>query len=268
MHTQDAPRRPLLDRLADLLFPPLCPVTGAQLDRNGTLSPTAWADLGRIALPSRCGKCGREIPGAAPGADLLCEPCAAQPRPWDRGASALRYEGTGRALVLALKRRDRLDIVPMLARWMLAARPELVAEADLIAPVPLHWRRRLARRFNQSAELARAVCRLAGRSEAYAPRLLRRTRATPSQGGLDRKARVENVAGAFSLAPGIRLARQRVLIVDDVLTTGATLSACAQLCKTEGAAAVDVLVCALVSRDDRPYLSAASDEEDPNHGES
>ncbi len=260
----------VLSRIADALFPPLCPITGEHLSGVGTLSPEAWRDLALFSGPARCRSCGAEIPGAAPAPDLRCEACHAAPRAWDRGAAAMRYEGTGRDLVLALKRGDRLDLVPMLAGLMARAGRPLLAEADLVVPVPLHWRRRLARRFNQSAELARALCRLAGRRAAYAPRLLRRIRHTPSQGGLRAEARAANIAGAFALAPGAeaRLAGRRVLLVDDVLTTGATLSACTETLRAGGARAVDILVCALVRGEDRPYLPAVETSEEREDGQS
>ncbi len=249
----------LATRLTDLVFPPLCPVTGEETGGHGALSPAAWRDLARIAGPARCDRCGREIPGAPPelsGPALLCDHCVATPRPWARGAAALCYEGSGRSLILALKRGDRLDLVPLLARWMREARPALVDEADLVIPVPLHRWRLLARRFNQSAELARALCRLAGKPSAYAPGLLHRVRATATQSG-GRDERAANLDGAFALARGAadRIAGRRVLLIDDVLTTGATLAACTRALAPAGPADVDVLVTALVEPNRAPYLT-------------
>ena len=147
----------------------------------------------------------------------------------------------------------------MLAGWMLRAGRHLVPEADLVAPVPMHWSRRVRRRFNQSEELARALCRARGRPGLLAPRLLSRTRRTPSQDGRDRSARAENVQSAFRLTAGAagRIAGKHILLVDDVLTTGATLGACARLCREAEAATVDILVLALVSFDEAPYLRDA-----------
>ncbi len=162
--------------------------------------------------------------------------------------------------MLGLKHGDRLDMLPMLAVWMLRAGRSLAAEADLVIPVPMHyWTRRLKRRFNQSTELAQAFCNAAGRQEAFAPILLRCARRTASQDGRDWAGRAENLKGAIELAPAAatRIAGQRVLLVDDVLTTGATLNAVAGVCLQAGSSAVDILVLALVSFDEAPYLRNA-----------
>ena len=241
--------------LRDAVFPPLCPVTGAETDRAGTLSPAAWAEMTFLSGGTRCGACGRAIPGGV-GADLLCDVCTAHPRPWAQGAAAFVYDGAGRAMLLSFKHGDRLDLAPLIAGWMLRAAPESVARADLIVPVPLHWRRLLGRRFNQAAELARGLAGLAGQGRAYAPALLERGRATPSQAGRDRAARTANLAGAIRPARDAvrRMAGRRVLLVDDVMTTGATLEACTRACREAGAGRVDVLVSALVPFDGVPYL--------------
>ncbi len=246
--------------VADALFPPSCPACGTETSTGRSLCAECWAATSFLSA-NGCVTCGREIPGLGdlPGAaphGVRCGSCQAHPPLWDRGAAVLAYDGTGRRLALALKHGDRLDMLPMLGGWMLRAGGGLLGDADLILPVPMHWTRRLKRRFNQSAELALAAARAAGRSPAFAPGLLRRVRRTPSQDGRDRAARAENLKGAFALAPGAaaRISGRRVLLVDDVLTTGATLNGCAALCRGAGAAGVDILALALVSFNEAPYL--------------
>ncbi|MBY8974661.1 ComF family protein [Rhodobacteraceae bacterium NNCM2] len=254
----------IVSRVLDTLLPPICPITGAEVGAAGALSPEAWGELAFIAAAG-CRKCGREIAELAPGEeDFTCDTCRAFAHSWDRGRAAFRYEGSGRRLVLSLKHGDRLDLVPTLARWMRNAAGPLVDEADLIIPIPLHWSRLLARRYNQSAELARVIAAQAGKSRAYAPGVLVRRKRTPKQEGLDRAGRIANVGDAMAITrPGRRrLAGKRVLLVDDVMTTGATLDAAAQICLAGGAKAVDVIVSALVNFDRAPYVAASNPDEE------
>jgi predicted amidophosphoribosyltransferase len=249
--------------IRETLFPPVCPTCGAETGAARTLCATCWRDIAFLDARG-CRHCSRPIPGLAPDdPDPVCEECLRHPPDWDRGQAAFRYEGPGRRLVLGLKHGDRLDTVPMLGAWALRAGRDLVEGADLIAPVPLHWTRRLKRRANQSAELARWLTRAAGKPAAYAPRLLLRPRRTPSQDGKDRAARAANLEGALSLGPeAARLPGSRVLLIDDVLTTGATLNEAARLVRAGGASGVDVLVLALVVRDEFAYVGPTVDRED------
>jgi ComF family protein len=158
----------------------------------------------------------------------------------------VRYDDVARVLVQKFKYSDHLELAPMLGQWMARAGRELTREADALVPVPLHWRRLWARRFNQSAALALAVGRIAGLpvlSES-----LRRVRATPQQVGLDKSERAHNVQGAFRVSPERKadVAGRRLILVDDVLTSGATVEACARALLRAGAAHVDVLVFARV----------------------
>ena len=234
----------------EFVYPAACPGCGDPVAAHGGLCANCWGDISFISGPA-CGACGAPLI-AELGEGALCDSCVTAPPAWSEGAAAVIYEGAGRRLVLALKHADRLDLAPLAGGWMARAGGDLIADADLIAPAPLHWRRRMKRRFNQAAELARETACAAGRENALALDLLVRSRVTASQDGKNRAERHRNVADAFHPARrwAARLRGARVLLVDDVMTTGATLSACAEACRAAGAANVNVLVMARVARKD------------------
>jgi ComF family protein len=238
----------LKSTLIDTIYPPRCLACTAATDTAHALCPACWADTHFIAGTS-CRKCGVPLMGEA-GPEDLCEGCQRHPPAWDRGAAAVLYRGAGRRIVLALKHGDRLDMVRPLAGWMARAGRELLQETDLIVPVPLHWRRLLMRRYNQSAELARGLARASGRPVVVD--LLTRRRATTPQEGMGRDARAANQADAFAVTPrrAAQLQGRAVLMIDDVLTSGATLSACAECLRAAGACRVDVLALARVAFED------------------
>ncbi|MEX0968836.1 MAG: ComF family protein [Paracoccaceae bacterium] len=182
-------------------------------------------------------------------AGQACTKCHVAPMPWGRAAAVFAYAGTGKRLVLAFKHYDRVDLAPHLARWLAQAGGDILARADIIAPVPLHWRRTQSRRYNQSAELVRHLP-LPKTSQAKRMfSLLARPLATQSQEGLSRAARHENLRGKIIATPrhAPLLRGANVVLVDDVLTTGATLSAATKACLAHGAASVSVLVLARVA---------------------
>ena len=234
--------------LLDVVLPPRCLACGGMVETQGRLCAGCWRALTFLA-PPQCRLCGYPLPYALPEAPL-CGSCAVEPPAFDRARAALRYDEGARSLILAFKHADRTDSAPAFGRWLARAGAELLAGADLIAPVPLHRWRLLKRGYNQAAILARALARET--ALPLVPDLLQRRRATRSQQGLSGQARLANVtAGAFRPHPWhrARIAGRKVVLVDDVMTTGATVGACAQVLRKAGAAGVDVLTLARVVRD-------------------
>jgi ComF family protein len=178
----------------------------------------------------------------------------ADPPAYDRARAAVRYDDISRALVHGLKYGDRLDLAPMMGQWMARSGRELLIDADALVPVPLHWRRRWARRFNQSVALAGVISELTDVSVVHGG--LRRVRATPQQVGKTKAERAANVQGAFRVAAEhvVDIAGRRLVLVDDVLTSGATIDACAHALLRAGASHVDVLVFARVVAAARPTI--------------
>jgi ComF family protein len=231
-------------KILDLLFPPLCIACREQVSESGFCA-ACWSALVFLDGPG-CACCGTPFAVALEG-ETLCAACLARPPAFTRARAILAYDQKSRGPILALKHADRLDLVPGFARWLERAGRELLAETDLIVPVPLHRFRLWTRRYNQAAELARALSRRTGRpSDTQA---LRRTRPTPSQGAMvSARARRRNVMGAFQVPDASRVAGRNILLVDDVLTTGATVEAAARALKRAGAAKVQVLALARVVR--------------------
>ncbi|MFQ5533907.1 MAG: double zinc ribbon domain-containing protein [Sphingomonadales bacterium] len=230
--------------MLNILLPPRCLSCRALVDRPGSLCGACWREVDFIETPF-CAGCGWPF-DFDEGHDVLCGACAARSPGYDRGRAVLRYHDRSRRMILGFKHGDRLDAAPAFGQWMRRAGRELFEDCHFIAPVPLHRRRLFARRYNQSAVLAHALSRETG--IPVAADLLVRVRATPSQAGRSRKERVRNVRGAFKVrADGAGKVRGRkILLVDDVMTTGATVEACARVLKGAGAARVDVLTLARV----------------------
>ncbi len=228
----------------DLALPLLCPACREPVDGKG-LCPACWSKLSFITRPY-CERLG--IPFAYdPGPGVLSMVAIADPPAYHRARAAVRFDEISRALVHALKYGDRLDLAPMMGRWMHTAGHELLTEADGLVPVPLHWRRLWARRFNQSAMLAGAISAQSG--VPVLAGALKRVKATAQQTGLTRAQRASNIQGVFRVPEDRKaaVAGRRLVVIDDVLTTGATVEGCARALLRAGAANVDVLIFARVA---------------------
>ncbi|NOZ32254.1 MAG: ComF family protein [Alphaproteobacteria bacterium] len=233
--------------LADFLFPPVCAVCAQPVQKAHTLCAPCWRKLEFISAPL-CPRLG--IPFAFDlGPGTLSAEAIARPPPFDRARSAVRYGPVARRLIGRLKYGDRTELVRLCASLMGGAGDELFAPAPLLVAVPLHWRRRLARRFNQSNLLALEIGRTTGLDIGHD--VIVRHRHTKQQVGLNARQRAANVAGAFSVAPGLisRVAGRPVLLVEDVITTGATINEAARVLKKAGVDRIDVLSFARVVGD-------------------
>lgn len=231
----------------DFVFPPTCIACHGAVVAAHALCPACWRGLGLIERPV-CDRYGTPF-AVDLGGHLLSPRAVADPPVFARCRAVARYDDVARALVHRLKYEDRMELAPALGRMMARAAGDLLPEADVIVPVPLHRGRLWKRRFNQSALLAREIATAAGKPLA-AGALIRR-KATAPQFGLSRAARADNVTGAFAVPDAARpmLSGRRVLLVDDVVTTGATANAASRVLLRAGAAAVDVACFALVCDD-------------------
>jgi len=226
----------------DLVFPPQS-LDGAPTLAGG-LAPETWARIHFLDGPV-CDGCGQPFEyDQGPGA--RCGGCMARPRAFQSARAACLYDEASRDPILKLKHADRLDLAPLMARWISRAARELIAEADGLVPVPLHRGRLFRRRYNQAAEIARPLAALTG--VPYLPDALVRRRATETQAGKSGAGRRRNVAAAFAVpaARAAQVAGRRLGLIDDVMTTGATAEGCARALKKAGAARVDVAVVARV----------------------
>ncbi|HEY1243858.1 MAG TPA: ComF family protein [Hyphomicrobiaceae bacterium] len=239
--------RAALAACADLIVPPCCLVCRARVGAHHLLCAACWREVSFIR-PPLCDVLGVPLPFDT-GGRTVSAAAVAHPPAYDRARAVAHYSGAMRTLVHQLKYADRHDARTLLGRWLAGAGRELLPGIDLIVPVPLSRLRLLQRQFNQAAVLALEVSCQTGIPTD--PLVLTRTRSTRSQVGMTRDQRRRNVAGAFSVPASRRprLAGRNALIIDDVVTTGATVDACARTLKRAGAARVDVLALALVTNE-------------------
>ncbi len=234
-------------RALDMILPPRTldePQGGARPVLGLGVSSEAWLRIAFIDAPF-CDACGAPFEFSL-GEAALCPACLAHHPIYDRARAACLYDEHSRDLILKLKHADRTDLAGLFARWLTRAASDVLTDCHGVLPVPLHRWRLLSRRYNQAAEIARPLARMAG-LPFFADALVR-TRPTRSQAGRSGGGRRRNVAGAFAVPPRWRgrIEGRRLLLVDDVLTTGATVEACARALKAAGAAQINVAVVARV----------------------
>lgn len=232
----------MMQTALQVIYPARCLSCDGLVDGGVGLCGRCWRDTPFIS-GTICDKCGTSLPGEVEGEGALCDDCMRIARPWRKGRAALEYRDNARKLVLALKHGDRHDIAKPAARWMANSLRGVKTRNLLILPVPLHPRRLLSRRYNQSALLAQRLSQELCCD--WAPSALRRIKATKSLDGLSRDARFEALEGVIAPARNAQglLAGRSVLIVDDVMTSGATLAATTEATYASGA--MDVCICAL-----------------------
>lgn len=237
-----------LQAALQVLYPPQCISCGAPVTSDFGLCADCWRETPFIA-GLVCDQCGLPLPGSDTGERVLCDDCMTIARPWGQGRAALGYRDNGRRLVLALKHGDRMDLARPASGWMLKAVLPILQPDTLAVPVPLHWLRLVRRRFNQAALLSRAIAQRAGLD--HCPDALIRHRSTGNQDGKTRDARFANLVDAFSVPRRrVPLVEDRnILLVDDVMTSGATFAAATEALFSAGARSVNVLCLARVAKD-------------------
>jgi len=231
--------------LADFVIPPACLACHQPLSQHDTVCAACWADIDFIRAPL-CDQLGLPMPFDT-GGTILSAAAAANPPIYDHARAVAHYSGVMRDMILGFKYGDTHNARKLFGRWLTSAGGELIEACDVISPVPMHPRRLLARRFNQAAILARELARISERR--YRPQLISRIRQTTAQVGLTRDQRRRNLAGAFAVPDRQRrhIDGRHILIIDDVITTGSTLNACARALRRAGAARVDALALAIVT---------------------
>ncbi len=234
-----------LQPVVNFLLPPRCLGCRVEVDHQGVLCSPCWAELDFITDP-QCQLCGFPFEFEH-GGEALCAICTRESPIYDRARSVVTYNEASKGLILSFKHGDAIHGAPTYAQWMARAGRDLIKQADAIVPVPLHWRRLFMRQYNQAAVLGNALSKLTGIHSLN--NVLVRSRATPSQGYRKRPDRVKNVKGAFKVSEkGQKLLRdKRVVLVDDVYTTGATVEECARTLKSAGVKTVDALTFARVT---------------------
>ena len=237
-----------LQGTVQVLYPSQCLTCAAPVTSDFGMCGECWRET-PFVFGLVCDLCGVSLPGEDPGHRVLCDDCMMIARPWSQGRAALIYRDNARKLVLALKHGDRLDLARPAAQWMSKTALPMVRPDMLVVPIPLHWFRLFRRKYNQAALLSAQVANILGLP--HCPDALVRRKSTGSQEGRTRDARFASMAGAIAVHQrhfGL-VSQREILLVDDVMTSGATFAAATEALFAAGAASVSVLSLARVAKD-------------------
>lgn len=235
----------ILKRLLNLILPQRCLKCDEILDADPGLCGPCWSQIRFISDP-QCSHCGLPLDFEV-GDEGLCGSCAVSPPLYDKGRSVFVYDDASKGMILRFKHGDSTHGAPAFAKWMGTVGQDLLKDTDLIIPVPLHWTRLFTRTYNQAQLMATHLCKLAPHA-SLEPALLKRHKRTPPQGHLSKEGRIENVKSSFKASKPHLIKGKSILLIDDVLTSGATLNACAKELKKAGAKKVFALTLARVAR--------------------
>ena len=234
----------ILNKIIEIFLPPRCIKCGAILAQDG-LCAECYNELNFISAPY-CHKCGHPFEAQNTGKKMLCATCSKKKKtPFRYNRSALCYDEASKNLILALKFMDKTENAKVLAKWLNIAGKDIWKEGvDILVPIPLHYTRLVKRKYNQSALLAKELSKLCHVPVDYTSVI--KHKATKPQVAFSGKERIQNVKGVFSVKHQDKIKGKRVVLIDDVMTTGSTLKECALAIKAAGAKSVDTLTVARV----------------------
>ncbi len=231
------------EKILNYLLPPHCPICEKQILDSGAVCGECFGKLDFIPN-SVCQFCGKPLPYKEA---KVCASCLKKPPLYTCARSVLKYNEISKAIILPFKHADAVELAPLLSQWMNSRYSDLIITSDCLIPVPLHTKRLFKRKYNQSALLAKNLAKIHHKS--YLPRVLRRTKNTQSQGHMNANKRQENIKNAFQVSNSQQIKNKNVLIIDDVLTTGATVNECTKVLLKAGAKQVNVLTLARVIKE-------------------
>ena len=237
----------LMQRGRDILYPHCCVACGEDTDQKLAICGACWGDT-PICAGLVCAKCGIPLPGEDPNASAICSDCYGYGRPWRAGASVMVYDGPARRVVLSLKNHDRFEIAAFMSGLLYEARQRLTPHPALLALIPLHWRRHMLRKYNQAEPLSAELQRLVT-DDLHIPDLLLRRRHSPAMRQLTFAERMERMENIFAISQPDAVAGKTVILVDDVMTSGATFSDATRACYAHDAKEVCILALARATKD-------------------